>query len=221
MKEFVKISPSNIPDVIVEFSDSFELDKNVLVSVPSSYVGIIIINDKPCGRLETCNNESLYKYLGKEYLKDRIVISYIKKANLPAIPWGFGEIPVKNEKLAETYRVGANGKYYLTIKDPALLVKAFGTEKNITLDDISSKTKMLIKTVGKPILSKFFADTMVSVFEITSKSDEIRSLIYEAVSKEKLLKECGLELKELTVEGIHVPDEDMELIRKVINQIDD
>ena len=30
------------------------------------------------------------------------------------------------------------------------------------------------------------------------------------------MQECGLKLRELTVEGIHVPDEDMELIRKTI-----
>lgn len=221
MKELVTINPSSFSDIIVEFSEPVKLDKTTLVNVPSNCIGFILINGKACGRIEPCEEEPLFKYLGKEFLGNKITIAYIKNLNLPAIPWGFGEIPVKNEKLSETYRVGSNGKYFLTISEPVLLLKTFGLGKDITLDDIANKTKIIIKTVGRLILSKFFADTMISVFEITSRLDEVRSLIFEAVSKEKLLQECGLKLRELTVEGIHVPEEDMELIRKTINQVEE
>ena len=175
------------------------------------------IDEKPLARLEACNKLDILKYVGKEYKNRTVKLAFVRKNDMPYIPWGFGDINVKNEKLSETYRVGANGKYLLRMKDVSLLIKTFGSDKNIDMDAIADKTKEIIKTIGKPVLSGYFADTMVSAFEINSKIAEIREMMTAKIQKENIFAEMGLELKILTLDSIHINDEDMELIRNRIN----
>lgn len=124
---------------------------------------------------------------------------------------------MKNDKLKETYRVGANGQYLLRILDAGKLIKSFGTDQNIDIEMLTSRTKLIITTVGRPLLSKCFAGTQTSVFEINSLTDDLRSKMFEAVKSEMLFKDIGVELRALTLNGIHVDEEDMELIRSRID----
>lgn len=222
MRNLIHLEPiisSN--DVLAQFTQNIKLDKNVIVTVPAEFFAYIFIDEKVSARLDAGSNINLLKYVGKKYIDSNIKLAFVRKNNLPYISWGFGDIAVKNEKLDETYRIGANGKYLLKLKDASLLIKAFGTDENINLEMVSEKTKEIIKTVGKPILSKYFANTSISVFEINSKIDEIREMMNDEIKKEKLFKDIGLELYTLTVNGIHVNDEDMELIRNRINKTND
>lgn len=219
MKQRIELKPViKRDDILIEFSDRVELNKDVLASIPSEFFGILYIDEKPMVRLEACNKVSLLKYVGKEFKNKNIKFAFVRKTDLPYIPWGFGDINVKNERLSETYRVGANGKYLLKVKDASLVIKAFGSDRNISMELIADKTKEIIKTIGKPILSKYFSDTNVSVFEINSKIDEIREAMVAKIKAENAFAEMGLELKILTLDSIHVNDEDMELIRNRINE---
>lgn len=219
MKQRIELKPIiKRDDILIESSDRVELNKDVLASIPSEFFGILYIDEKPMVRLEACNKVSLLKYVGKEFKNKNIKFAFVRKTDLPYIPWGFGDINVKNERLSETYRVGANGKYLLKVKDASLVIKAFGSDRNISMELIADKTKEIIKTIGKPILSKYFSDTNVSVFEINSKIDEIREAMAIKIKAENDFAEMGLELKFLTLDSIHVNDEDMELIRNRINE---
>lgn len=218
MKAYVNLFPT-ISDnqVLVQFTSNVILDKLTLVSVPSEFYGIIYADEKPLVRLEPVSGLKLLKHLGKKYVGKNIKIGFVRKNDFPYIPWGFGDIDVKNEKLKETYRVGANGKYLLKLIDPLKLIHTFGTDNNIDIDMLSAKTKLIISTIGKPLLSKYFAGTKTSVFEINSLLDDLRTKMFDEIRKESIFKDSGLELEVLTINGIHVNEEDMELIRKRIN----
>lgn len=219
MKEKIDLYPvisSN--DAIVQFTSDVKLNKNVFINVPSDFTAYVFIKQKLSARIDSCDETNLLKYVGKEFKDASVKVGFAKKTELPLIPWGFGEINVKNEKLAETYRVGTNGKYSIKITDFAKLIKSFGTEENISVEKVSNKAKSIITTVGKPLLSKFFADTMVSVFEINSLTDKLREQMLEAFKKEPSFNNSGIAICDLTINGIHVNEEDMDLIRNHINK---
>ena len=219
MREKIRLYPFISSDeVIVEFTKEVKLDKNVIINVPSDYTAFVFMKQKLAVRIEPCDDTNLLKYVGKDYNNSSVKVAYAKKTELPLISWGFGEINVKNDKLKQAYRVGANGKFLIKITDFTKLIKAFGNSENITIEKISQKAKSLIVTVGKPLLSKFFANTMISAFEINSLSGDLRNEMLECFKKEQSFLNAGIEILDLTINGIHVNDEDMELIRSSFNK---
>lgn len=218
MKEKIKLCPNTFADdVIVQFTNEIMLNKQVFISVPSDYTAYVFIKQKLAVRIDPCDETNLLKYVGKSYNESSVKVAFARKAELPLISWGFGEINVKNDKLKEAYRVGANGKFLVKINDFAKLIKSFGTNENISIEKVGQKAKTIITTVGKPLLSKFFADTMISVFEINSLTDELRNKMLEGFKQESSFGNNGIEISELTINGIHVNEEDMDLIRSNIN----
>ena len=75
----------------------------------------------------------------------------------------------------------------------------------------------LIRSVGIPILGGCFANTSVSVFEVSSLLGDIRKQMQDALTGEAKVKAMGIRITALTVAGIHVNEEDLELIRDRIN----
>ena len=75
----------------------------------------------------------------------------------------------------------------------------------------------LLRSVGIPVLSGCFANTTVSVFEISSLLGNIRKQMQNALTEETKLNVMGIRITALTVAGIHVNEEDLELIRERIN----
>lgn len=207
-------------DVLIQFTKPVILDKHVVVTVPAEFFAIIYIDEKPLARMEACDDSNILKFVGKTFAGKNVKLAFVCKNDLPYINWGFGNIDVKNDKLKETYRVGANGQYLLRISDASKFIKSFGTDQNIDIEMLTSKTKLIITTVGKPLLSKYFAGTQTSVFEINSLADDLRNKMFEAVKNEMLFKDIGVELRTLTLNGIHVNEEDVELIRSRINSDD-
>ena len=67
------------------------------------------------------------------------------------------------------------------------------------------------------LLGTYFAGTEISVFEIASCMNDFRAKFLTALQSELVFSEMGLALKDLTVDGIHVPEEDIESIRLRIN----
>lgn len=208
-------------EILVQFTGEVLLNKNLLITVPSDYVAFAFINQKLSARIEACSNTNLIKCLGKEYNKSLIKVAFVKTSDFSAIPWGFGDIDVKNAKLDEAYRVGANGKFVIKIDDVSRLINSFGSDENITLESVSLKIKPIITSIGKPLLSKYFSNTLISVFEINSLVDDLREKMLEAIKKEPMCTELGLQVFDLTINGIHVNEDDMELIRSKINKKDE
>lgn len=101
-------------------------------------------------------------------------IAFIHVTAIPEMPWGFGNIQVNNERLKETYRVGANGAFQIKITDFTKLMGAFSGSCEITVDDVKEKVTTLIKTIGTEVVGGCFANTDVSVFEISSLVGKLR-----------------------------------------------
>ena len=217
MKEVV-YKPTNMNDgVIVQYSDSFVLDKSMKITVPNQYVAVVFANEKIGFRVEPCVNKVIFKEYGKQFLGRTLKIAFIHVTAIPEMPWGFGNIQVNNERLKEAYRVGANGTFQIKIADFTKLMNAFPGSGEITVDDVKVKVLSLIKTIGIEIVGACFADTDVSVFEISSLVGKIRKDLTDRVSAERKLADMGIKITTLTVAGVHVNEEDLELIRDRIN----
>ncbi|MCF0117281.1 MAG: SPFH domain-containing protein [Bacilli bacterium] len=218
MQDTIELFPSIANNsIVVQFTENIKLNKNVFITVPNEFYAVAFINEKPSARIDVCVKENLLRYIGKEYNYSSIKIAFVRKTDLPYILWGFGGINVKNAKLDEAYMIGANGKYLLKLEDVSKLIKTFGSESNISTEDIKEKTKAIIDTIGAPILSKYFANTEVSVFEINALVDDLREKMISSLRKESIFKNCGLELAEITISKIHVDEDDLELIKNRIN----
>ena len=124
---------------------------------------------------------------------------------------------MNNERLREAYRVGANGTYQIEIADYAKLIGAFPTGLPITVESIKERMNALIRSVGIPSLSGCFANTAVSVFEVGSLLGDIRKQMQDAFAVEPKIQTMGIRITALTVAGIHVNEEDLEIIRERLN----
>lgn len=215
MKEMI-ITPQEINnDIIIQFSDDYIVEKNLVVDVPNQYEMIGYINGKVSFR-ENDGRYIIYK-INKDFLKKNFKVAFIKKKALPDIIWGFGDINVNNQRLKECYRVGSNGTLQFEIVDRVKLVDSFIWGKNISVDMIKFKIIPVIKNIGADVLSKYFANTDVSVFEINSKLEDIRIQLFNSLSNELIIKNMGLKVKSLVVNIIHVNDDDLDIIRNHIN----
>lgn len=218
MREVI-YKPTNTGDgVIVQYTDSFILDKGMKISVPNQYIAVVFDNEKISFRVEPCVGKVIFKEYGKNFLGHTMKIAFIHVTAIPEMPWGFGNIQVNNERLKEAYRVGANGAFQIKITDFTKLMSAFSGSGEITVDDAKEKVLSLIKTIGVELVGACFANTDVSVFEISSLVGKIREDLFEKLSKESKLADMGIKIANLTVAGVHVNEEDLELIRDRINE---
>ncbi len=218
MREVI-YKPTNTGDgVIVQYTDSFILDKGMKISVPNQYIAVVFDNEKISFRVEPCVGKVIFKEYGKNFLCHTMKIAFIHVTAIPEMPWGFGNIQVNNERLKEAYRVGANGAFQIKITDFTKLMGAFSGSGEITVDDVKEKVLSLIKTIGVELVGACFANTDVSVFEISSLVGKIREDLFEKLSKESKLADMGIKIANLTVAGVHVNEEDLELIRDRINE---
>ena len=209
--------PKDIDADTILYLVECEVDKNVFINVPMNYRVIVLVNEKIAFRIDACAKENIMKAFDKSLNGKMVKFVYMPIGNLPAMSWGFGNIQVNNERLKEAYKVGVNGKYIVEIKDYIKLLKCFNNANQVTIEDLREKTVSYIRVNGIPILSAYFAGTNISVFEIDSKLQEIRDKMKSSLMNEKVLGELGVVLSELTVEGIHVNEEDLEIIRNRLN----
>lgn len=217
MKELLQPLHSD-ENILVQFSGVVEVKKATTLKVTAGYEGIVFIDGKPTFRVPLGSKKVIYKDYGKEYLGKEMQVAFVKIKTLSQMAWGFGNIQVNNERLKEAYGVGASGKYIVDIADYIKLINAFAFGKDITVEDIKEKTMSAIKTIGVPIVSACFAKTDVSVFEINSLISVIRDTMESALEDEKLFSNIGVKINSLTVDVIHVNEEDLEIIRERINK---
>ena len=215
MKELI-VKPRDLyNEVIVQYSDSHIVDKHIFVEVPKQYEMIAYID----GQIKYRENEGTHQVIkkNKDFKNKEFKAAFIQKKALPDIIWGFGNINVNNERLKECYRIGANGTLQFEIEDRQKIADSFPWGNDITVEMIKEKIMPSIKNVGADLLSTYFANTSVSVFEINSKLDEIRVQLVQSFTNDPIIKDMGLKIKSLTVNPIHVNDEDLDVIRNRIN----
>ncbi|MGN1052114.1 MAG: hypothetical protein ACI4SH_01830, partial [Candidatus Scatosoma sp.] len=115
------------------------------------------------------------------------------------------------------YRIGANGKFMIDITDYAKLIQSFPNSNVITMDQIREKSISTLKTIGTPILGEYFSNTSTSVFEMSSLVADFRDKFMAALQEEVIFSNMGIKVSSLTVDGFHVNEDDLELIRNRIN----
>lgn len=201
--------------VIVQFTDNVDIDKHTEVKVPNGFIAVVFIDERVAFKADVTAGKRLAEF-DKGYVNKQCKVAFIRTKLLPAMMWGFGNIHVNNARLKETYRVGANGKYTIEIADISTLMRTFYTETNITCDMLRDKTISVIKTVGASLMSKFFADADVSVFEVNAQAGALRNKLLNGLAQDPAFGALGIRLKDLTVDGIHVNEDDLELIRNRI-----
>ena len=202
--------------VIVQFTDTVMFDKAIAVTVPNGYTAYVFSDEKAQFRIEPCSEKKIVSY-GKELLGKNGRIAFVRTKPLPPMAWGFGNIQVNNERLKEAYRVGANGKYAAELSRPAKMIDCFSAGEDITADALRERTILAVKNIGVSLLGTYFAGTEISVFEIASCMNDFRAKFLKALQAEPVFTDMGLTVKDLTVDGIHVPEEDIEDIRSRIN----
>lgn len=202
--------------VLVQFTAEVSVDKHISVKSPKGYQAVVIIDEKAIARIPAGTEKKIIDY-GKQWLNKKARIAFIRNNVSSEMSWGFGNIRVNNERLQEAYTVGANGKYSVEIAEVGKLLNGFSGEENITTEIIREKTIATVKNIGTAVLAKYFANTDTSIFEISAHVSEIRKEMIAALKNETAFNTFGLKLHDLTVEGVHIPEEDLALIKGRIN----
>ena len=204
-------------DVIVQFTKTVNVDKKLLITVPSSYKAVMFIDEEPLIRIDECNNESVFKKLGKDksYLNKKLKIAFFRINSFPAMEWGFGLINVKNAE--ETYVLGANGEIQVSIEDKVKFVKKFGSVKNITLDDISAKVKGYIKNVGTGLFGEYFNSKEIKFAEAERHLNSLRDKLKNELENEIIFKDLGLKIENLNIRNLSKSD--LENIKEIKPEI--
>ncbi len=202
---------------IVQYTDKVTVEKGLSLTVPNGYQAVVFIDEKVLFRVESCVGRRLAEY-GKELLGKQCRIAFVRTKAVPAMAWGFGNIQVNNERLKEAYRVGANGKYFVEVVQIPKLIEHFANDNNITVEKLRDCTISFIKNIGTALLGEYFAKTDISVFENSAHAAELRTNLLNKLQGESVFAALGLRLKDLTVDGIYVNEDDLALIRSRINE---
>lgn len=197
---------------LVQFTGTVTIDKGLFVNVPNGYQAIALIDERAAFRIPPCVKKKIAEY-DKHYLGKQCKIAFVRTKPLASMMYGFGNVPIRNEKLGESYRIGANGTYTVEIVDIPRLVQFFELENVITIDQVRERTIAVIKQVGNSVLGTLFGTSEVAAFEASMMSDKVRKALTEVLEKETAFSEMGVRLKELTVNSVHVNEDDLEEIR--------
>ena len=215
MKKIILQPVTADEEVIAQFTEKTTVDKGLFVTVPNGYIAYAFIDEKPQFRLEPCEQKRMADY-GKDILGHRCRIAFIRTKPLPAVKWGFGNVHVNNERLKEAYRAGANGQCNAELVQPTRLIAYFADDEDITVERLRERILPIIKNLGESILGNFFANTDISVFEISAHAAAFREKLLASLKGETAFSDMGLELKDISA-NIYVNEEDVELIRSRIN----
>lgn len=217
MEEII-LKPKYDDELIVQLSQTFYIEKNVFVTIPHNYIGLLVCDQKIWCKISPVNKVQLYKITGKEKLKQESKIIFVQNKKMSKIQWGFGNINVNNERLKEAYRIGENGSLELEIIELIKFLNFFSWDNDIYVEDIREKIIPYVKNLGISILCKKFANTDISIFEINSKLDEIKKEFLEILSANEDIKKMGIGVSSLIINEIHINEDDMEIIRKRLNK---
>lgn len=202
---------------LICFSRHVTVEKNNTITVPRNYVGLLYIGGKPKSKITECSGENLVKKFGGGLKKEDIQIAFYSEKQMFAIKWGIGGIQVNNDRLTDAYSVGVNGIVTCSIKDPVGLINYFSKDTNITVEDVWKKVLPIITNNGVPVLSEYFSEKSVSIFEINSELANIRAKMMELIKNERIFNDMGLQVEDVTLNSIYVPEEEINRIKERIN----
>jgi len=202
---------------VVYFSSPCLVTSETTITIPRNYVGLIYIGGKPKSKISECSKERIVKKFGGAIKKEQIQVAFYSEKSNVEIKWGIGGIQVNNERLQDAYSVGLNGILNCSIKDAVALMNYFAKSTSITVEDIWGKVLPVITTNCVPVLSEYFSNKGVSIFEINSELANIRTKIMELISDEKVFKDMGLVVEDVTLNSIYVPEEEITRIKERIN----
>lgn len=204
-------------EALVCFSRHITVEKDNTLTVPRNYIGLLYVGGKPKAKITECSDESFVKKFGKELKKEDVQIAFYSDKQNFGIKWGIGGIQVNNDRLTDAYSVGVNGIVTCSIKDPIRLIQYFSKDTSITVDDVWKKVLPIITNNGIPVLSEYFSAKSVSIFEINSELANIRAKMNELIKNEKIFADMGLQVEDVTLNSIYVPEEDIKRIKERIN----
>lgn len=216
MAKKIILEPIIDENLIVQFSESVELTKDVYLTVPRQYKAYIYIDEKLELIAKNTAKNKVFELLAKEksYLKKQVRVAFVNTL-FPRILWGVGDVQVKNDKLKQSYRVGVNGECIFEVVNDRAFINSFKFGTSISIDDIKKRILSSLQMTAADALSSIFADTDVSVFEMTSKTEEMRDEIVNKVNAENLIKDLGITVNSLTAK-IFIPEEDLIKIKNAI-----
>lgn len=216
MAKKIFLEPIIDENLIVQFSESVELTKDVYLTVPRQYKAYIYIDEKLELIAKNTAKSKVFELLAKEksYLKKQVRVAFVNTL-FPRILWGVGDVQVKNDKLKQSYRVGVNGECVFEVVNDRAFINSFKFGTPISIDDIKKRILSSLQMTAADALSSIFADTDVSVFEMTSKTEEMRDEIVNKVNAENLIKDLGITVNSLTAK-IFIPEEDLIKIKNAI-----
>ncbi|MDY4559898.1 MAG: SPFH domain-containing protein [Eubacteriales bacterium] len=210
------LEPIKDENLIVQFAEPVELTKDVYLTVPRQYKAYVYIDEKLELIAKTCVEAKIYELLSKDksYLKKQIQVAFVNTL-FPRILWGVGDVQVKNDKLEQAYRVGANGECVFEVVNDRAFINSFKFGSSITLDDIKKRVSSSLQMTAMDALSSLFAGTEISVFEMTANTEEIRDKIVDKINDENIVKDMGIKVNSLTAK-IFIPEEDLLRIKNAI-----
>ena len=216
MAKKIILEPIIDENLIVQFSESVELTKDVYLTVPRQYKAYIYIDEKLELIAKNTAKNKVFELLAKEksYLKKQVRVAFVNTL-FPRILWGVGDVQVKNDKLKQSYRVGVNGECVFEVVNDRAFINSFKFGTSISIDDIKKRILSSLQMTAADALSSIFADTDVSVFEMTSKTEEMRDEIVNKVNAENLIKDLGITVNSLTAK-MFIPEEDLIKIKNAI-----
>ena len=216
MSKKILLKPYADENLIVQFCEPMELTKDVSITVPRQFKAYLYVDEKIEAVVKQCANERVFDLLNKDrsYLKKQLQVAFVSTV-FPKILWGVGDIQVKNSKLKQAYRVGANGECIFEVVNDRRFIDNFKFGTVITLDDIKKKVLSCMQMVASDAVATLFADTTVSVFEVTAKTEEVSMAIKKQLNEKELIKDMGIEVNTLTAK-IFVPEEDMLMIKNAV-----
>lgn len=225
-KERICIKPEmgeDYVDSIIQVVNPFTLEKGTFLTVPIQYEATIIVNNgteakiMPCDKLDLVHH--VKKVIGvKKPVGCSVQLFFVLTKTFSNIAFGFGNIKVNNGRLQDAYHIGANGVFSYKIENLKKLVYSFNMTKNVTSSMIHDKLNKIITSVGTDIISKYFANTEISIFEINASNSEIRQKMVDALAQEKMISDSGLKITSLTLEPIFVREEDEKVMDNRINK---
>lgn len=202
---------------LICFSKHCTVGKENTITVPRNYIGLLYVGGRPKSKITECSNENLVKKFGNELKKEEIQIAFYSEKTNFDIKWGIGGIQVNNERLTDAYSVGVNGIVTCSIKDPVALINYFSKDTDITVKDVWEKVLPVITNNGVPVLSEYFSSKSISIFEINSELANIRTKMMELIKNERLFNDMGLQVEDVTLNSIYVPEEEITRIKERIN----
>ena len=189
-------------DTVIKFSDSVTVGKRTEVSVPTGFVGIVLINNEPTrARLEPCSCTRLSE-VSRDYLGKECRIAFLRSGVLEPIRWGVGNI-LATDKDMLVCKIGCNGFLELSVTGIADLLCASGFNTTVTTAEI----KALIRGSLSEAVSAALAGLLskYSVSELSLCRNELSSAIGDRLTASGRLVALGLTLSSVTVAGITDP----------------